>query len=130
VAAILRSLFPGTAEARITHAWGGAVAIPRDWRPAVVFDRGMGYAGGYVGEGVVASNLAARTLVDLVLGRDSPLVGLPWTQHRARKWEPEPVRFLGVNAAIRLAPWADRMEARTGRPSRFLGGMLDTLTGR
>ncbi|HKX76675.1 MAG TPA: FAD-binding oxidoreductase [Acidimicrobiia bacterium] len=132
VAAILRSLFPGTADARITHAWGGAVAIPRDWRPAVVFDRlrGMGYAGGYVGEGVVASNLAARTLVDLVLSRESPLIGLPWTQHRARKWEPEPIRFLGVNAAIRLAPLADRMEAGTGRPSRFLGGMLDTLTGR
>ncbi len=132
VAAILRSLFPQAADARITHNWGGAVAIPRDWRPAVVFDRltGYGYAGGYVGEGVVASNLAARTLVDLVLERESHLLALPWTQHRARKWEPEPVRFVGVNAAIRLAPLADQVEARTGRPSRLLGGLLDTLTGR
>ena len=132
VATILRSLFPAAAEAKITHTWGGAVAIPRDWRPAVVFDRasGFGYAGGYVGEGVAASNLASRALVDLVLDRDTELIGLPWVQHLARPWEPEPLRFLGVNAAIRLAPIADRIEARTGRPSRFMGGLLDTLTGR
>lgn len=132
VASILRNLFPAAAEAKITHTWGGAVAIPRDWRPAVVFDRttGFGYAGGYVGEGVAASNLAGRVLVDLVLDRDTELIGLPWVQHHARAWEPEPLRFLGVNAAIRLAPIADRIEARTGRPSRFMGGLLDTLTGR
>jgi glycine/D-amino acid oxidase-like deaminating enzyme len=132
VAGILRNLFPAAAEAKITHTWGGAVAIPRDWRPAVVFDRttGFGYAGGYVGEGVAASNLAGRVLVDMVLDRDTELIGLPWVQHHARPWEPEPLRFLGVNAAIRLAPIADRIEARTGRPSRFMGGLLDTLTGR
>lgn len=132
VARILHKLFPAAAGARITHTWGGAVAIPRDWRPAVVFDRntGFGYAGGYVGEGVAASNLAGRTLADLVLNRDSDLIKLPWVQHQARPWEPEPLRFIGVNAAIRLAPIADRIEARTGRPSRFMGGLLDTLTGR
>ena len=132
VAGILRSLFPPLDKAAITHTWGGAVAIPRDWRPAVVFDRasGIGHAGGYVGEGVAASNLAARTLADLVIGRESELTTLPWVQHRPRQWEPEPLRYVGVNAAIRLAPLADRMEARTGRPSRLLGGLLDTLTGR
>jgi glycine/D-amino acid oxidase-like deaminating enzyme len=132
VARILRTLFPAAADARITHTWGGAVAIPRDWRPAVVFDRssGFGWAGGYVGEGVTASNLAGRTLADLVLERDTDLTRLPWVQHRVRRWEPEPLRFLGVNAAIKLAPIADRMEARTGRPSRIMGGLLDTLTGR
>lgn len=132
VARILRTLFPAAADARITHTWGGAVAIPRDWRPAVVFDRpsGFGWAGGYVGEGVAASNLAGRTMADLVLDRDTDLTRLPWVQHRVRRWEPEPLRFLGVNAAIRLAPIADRREARTGRPSRVMGGLLDTLTGR
>jgi glycine/D-amino acid oxidase-like deaminating enzyme len=132
VASILRKLFPAAAKAQITHTWGGAVAIPRDWRPAVVFDRatGLGYAGGYVGEGVAASNLAGRVLTDLVLDRPTDLVGLPWVQHRTRRWEPEPLRFLGVNAAIRLAPIADRIEAHTGKPSRFMGGLLDTLTGR
>jgi glycine/D-amino acid oxidase-like deaminating enzyme len=131
VEAILRSLFPGL-EAAITHRWGGAVAIPRDWRPAVVFDPAtrLGWAGGYVGEGVAASNLAGRTLTDMVLGRDTDLLRLPWVQHRARKWEPEPLRFVGVNAAAKLAPAADRFESRRGRPSKLAAGLLDRLTGR
>jgi glycine/D-amino acid oxidase-like deaminating enzyme len=129
---ILWNLFPDLGGARVTHTWGGAVAIPRDWRPAVTFDRasGFGFAGGYVGEGVAASNLAGRTLADLVLGRETDLVRLPWVGHRSRRWEPEPLRWLGVNAGTKLTPAIDRMETRTQKPSRFLAGALKLLTGR
>jgi glycine/D-amino acid oxidase-like deaminating enzyme len=132
VANILRSLFPEVAGTRITHRWGGAVALPRDWRPAVVYDRGtgLGHAGGYAGEGVAASNLAGRTLADLILGRDTDITRLPWVGHRSPKWEPEPLRFIGANLATALAPAADRIESRTGKPSRFLTGALRMLTGR
>jgi glycine/D-amino acid oxidase-like deaminating enzyme len=128
---VLRRLFPQIGGAAITHTWGGAVAVPRDWTAAVVFDRPsrMGYAGGYVGAGVSASNLAGRTLADLVLERDTVLTSLPWVAHRNRRWEPEPLRYLGVNLGRLLAPMADRVEARSGRPSRLLGGMLRLLTG-
>lgn len=129
---ILWNLFPDLGQSRVTHTWGGAVAIPRDWRPAVVFDRAtrFGFAGGYVGEGVAASNLAGRTLADLVLGRESDLVRLPWVGHKARRWEPEPLRWMGVNAGTKLTPVIDRVEARTGRPSRLLAGALKLLTGQ
>lgn len=132
VGEILKSLFPNLAGARITHRWGGALALPRDWRPAVIYDRatGLGHAGGYVGEGVAASNLAGRTLADLVLDRDTELTRLPWVGHRSPKWEPEPLRFVGANLAIALAPAADRFESRTGKPSRLLTGALRLLTGR
>ena len=132
VAEILRTLFPNLDEARITHRWGGAVALPRDWRPAVVYDRstGLGHAGGYAGEGVAASNLAGRTLADLILARDTELTRLPWVGHRSPKWEPEPLRFVGANLATALAPAADRVESRTGKPSRLLTGALRLLTGR
>ncbi len=132
VTEILRSLFPDLAGARITHRWGGPVALPRDWRPAVVYDRGtgLGHAGGYAGEGVAASNLAGRTLTDLLLARDTELTRLPWVGHRSPNWEPEPIRFVGANLATALAPAADRMESRTGKPSRFLTGALRLLTGR
>ncbi|CAN5186415.1 FAD-dependent oxidoreductase [soil metagenome] len=132
VGGILRTLFPGAADARITHEWGGAVALSRDWRPTVTFDRrsGMGHAGGYAGEGVAAANLAGRTLADLVLGRETELTRLPWVGHRSRLWEPEPLRWVGANLATSLARAADRIETRTGRPSRFVNGAFRLLTGR
>jgi glycine/D-amino acid oxidase-like deaminating enzyme len=117
---VLTELFPVLAEVRITHAWGGPLGIPRDWCASAGLDRatGLAWAGGYVGDGVGTSNLAGRTVADLILGHDSELVRLPWVGHRSPPWEPEPLRWLGVNAALRLAFWGDRVEARTGRPSR------------
>jgi hypothetical protein len=50
--------------------------------------------------------------------------------HVSPNWEPEPLRWLGVNLGLKLAPAADRSEARSGRPSRFIGGALRLLTGR
>jgi len=50
--------------ARVTHRWGGALGVPRDWFPSAGYDRSHGYAwaGGYVGDGVAAANLAGWTL--------------------------------------------------------------------
>ena len=117
---VLVQLFPAAATARVTHTWGGPLAAPRDWRPSVGLDRssGMAWAGGYVGDGVGASNLAARTLADLILERDTALVRLPWVNHRSRPWEPEPLRWLGSRIVQRAVMSADRAELRRGRPSR------------
>ncbi|WP_345203208.1 FAD-dependent oxidoreductase [Fodinibacter luteus] len=125
----LRELLPQLDGIRFTHAWGGALGIARDWHPSVRWDpvTRTGWAGGYVGDGVAASNLAGRTLADLVLGRDTALTTLPWVGHRSPRWEPEPLRWLGVNAGLRLAGLADREELATGRPAR-LAGLLDLLT--
>jgi glycine/D-amino acid oxidase-like deaminating enzyme len=127
----LRRLLPGVGDVPVTHRWGGPLAAPRDWFPSVALDRetGLARAGGYVGDGVATSNLAGRTLADLILGRGTRLTRLPWVGHRSRRWEPEPVRWLGATAVRRLAASADAAEARTGRPARraapvdrFLGG--------
>jgi glycine/D-amino acid oxidase-like deaminating enzyme len=117
----LVDLFPVVKDAAITHRWGGCLGISRDWTASVGLDRatGLGWAGGYVGDGVTTTNLAGRTLADLVLGRDTELTRLPWVGHRSRSWEPEPLRWLGINAGLRGMTWADREEARTGRPSRI-----------
>jgi glycine/D-amino acid oxidase-like deaminating enzyme len=116
----LTELFPATADAKITHTWGGPLGIPRDWCASVGLDRatGIGWAGGYVGDGVATTNLAGRTLADLVIGQDSALTRLPWVGHRSRRWEAEPLRWLGMNAGLQTMSWADRREARTGRQSR------------
>ena len=126
----LTNLLPATEGVEFTHAWGGPLGISRDWHPSVGYDSstGMGHAGGYVGDGVALSNLAGRTLADLVTARDTALTRLPWVQHRSRRWEPEPLRWLGVNAGLQLANLADHEERLTGRPA-LLGGALSALTG-
>jgi len=115
----LVELFPVLSDVTITHSWGGALAIPRDWCASVRFDRrtGLGSAGGYVGDGVSTTNLAGRTLRDLILGGDSDLVELPWVGHHSPSWEPEPLRWLGINASLRAMTLADVEERVTGRPS-------------
>jgi glycine/D-amino acid oxidase-like deaminating enzyme len=116
----LAELFPVLADFKVTHAWGGPLGIPRDWCASVGLDpaTGLGWAGGYVGDGVATTNLAGRTLADLVLGQDTPLTRLPWVGHRSPRWETEPLRWLGANAGLQLMNFADRQESRTGRPSR------------
>jgi hypothetical protein len=98
--------------------------------PSVGFDRGrgMGWAGGYVGDGVGCSALAGRTLADLVLGKPTDDTALPWVNHRSRRWEPEPLRWLGIRGMTTLMGVADRVETRTGRPTR-VAALLDRLTG-
>jgi len=115
----LVDLFPAAAEAEVTHRWGGPLGVPRDWHASVAFDRRtrIAHAGGYVGDGLSTTNLAGRTLADLLTGADTELTRLPWVGHRSPKWEPEPLRFLGANAGMLAMSIADAEERVTGRPS-------------
>jgi len=79
----------------------GFLGVPRDWTATV----------------------AGRTLADLVLQEDIPLTRLPWLGRRVRRWEPEPLRWLGVQGMYALYPAADRNEtngdmARSSRLAR------------
>ncbi len=127
--ATLLDLFPVLAGTRVTHAWGGPLGIPRDWCASVGLDpaSGLGWAGGYVGDGVATTNLAGRTLRDLVLRHDTELTRLPWVGHASRPWEPEPLRWLGINVGLRAMTLADAEESVTRRQSlaaRVVGPLL------
>ncbi len=127
----LLEMLPVLDDTTFTHAWGGALGIPRDWVASVGLDRetGIGWAGGYVGDGVGTTNLAGRTLRDLVLGRDTELTRLPWVGHRSRRWEPEPLRWLGVNAGLRAMTFADHEERLTGRQSLVARAVAPLIGG-
>jgi glycine/D-amino acid oxidase-like deaminating enzyme len=127
----LTRLFPMLGDVRLDGAWTGVFGVARDWAAAVHCDRdsGLCWAGGYAGEGVAAANLAARTLRDLILERDTELVRLPWVGHGARGWEPEPLRWLAVQTVYGAFRAADAIEDRTGRPSR-LATAAGALAGR
>jgi len=142
LAALAGELFPALAGAPATagaerlhgipveHTWGGPLGIPRDWHPSVGVDARtrIGWAGGYVGDGVALSQLAGATLADLISGRSTSRTALAWVGHRSRGWEPEPLRWLGMNAGMVLARTADAHERRSGRPSP-LGPVLARFTG-
>ncbi len=128
--AVLREMLPQLGDVAFTHQWGGCLGITRDWAASVGLDQrtGLAWAGGYVGDGVSTTNLAGRTLADLVTGHRSDLVSLPWVNHRSRPWEPEPLRWLGINAGLRAMTLADREESWTGRESA-LARMVSPFTG-
>lgn len=127
----MRALFPVLRTARVTHRWGGALGVPRDWHASVGLDRasGLAWGGGYVGDGVGAAQLAGRTLADLITDRDTELVRLPWVGHRSRRWEPEPLRWLEANAGLRVMSLADVEERVTMRPSLLARAMAPFLGG-
>ncbi|MET8956783.1 FAD-dependent oxidoreductase [Streptomyces sp. NPDC004533] len=135
---ILVRFFPSLAGVRVAHAWSGVLGVPRDWCATVTLDRatGLGWAGGYVGSGVATANLAARTLRDLVQ-QDSGQAGgtdlteLPWVNHRVRKWEPEPLRWLGVHGMYTTYRAADRRELTApAAESSKLAQFADRVAGR
>lgn len=117
----LVELFPVLDGIGVSHHWSGVLGVPRDLLPGIGVDRaaGIAWAGGYTGQGVAAANSAGRGLADLIRGVDSDLVHLPWVDHRARRWEPEPLPWLGVHAVTAAAHVADRFDRwRGGRQSR------------
>jgi glycine/D-amino acid oxidase-like deaminating enzyme len=133
LADVLHRLFPAVAGVRIERSWSGVLAVPRDWCAGVGFDpvTRTGWAGGYVGQGVTTANLAGRTLADLVTGTGSPLTGLPWVDRVSRRWEPEPLRWLGVHALYASYRLADRREQERSLPrSAFAARVADRLSGR
>jgi len=127
--ATLRELFPHL-QGRPTHRWGGPLALPRDAWPSVHVDRrsGLASAGGYTGDGVVLSHVAATALADLIARPDDETehTNLAFVEHRSPKWEFEPLRWIGINVGLGLANWADHSEAVRGRESRA-GRLLERL---
>jgi glycine/D-amino acid oxidase-like deaminating enzyme len=117
----LRELFP-TLDVEVTHRWGGPLAMPRNKFPSVTVDHdsGLAAAGGYTGDGVTLSYVCANALADEIIAPDVPTSynSLPFVQTPFRRWEFEPLRWLGINTGIALATWADHHEHRRGHSSR------------
>lgn len=130
--ATLHSVLPQVSGIPVAHGWCGVLAVPRDWEATVDFDQttGLGWAGGYVGHGVTATNLAGRTLTDLVLKRDSDLTRLPWVGHESKTWEPEPLRWIGVRGMYLAYKAADWHEARGTKRTSPIAVIADKIARR
>ena len=130
IRATMIEFFPTLRDVKVTHRWGGALGVARDWCPSVGLDAatGLAWAGQYVGDGVATSNLAGRLLRNLILRRDEAINTLPLVNHRSPRWEREPFRWLGVNFGLTAASMGDAEERLTNRPSH-VAHVLEALTG-
>jgi glycine/D-amino acid oxidase-like deaminating enzyme len=130
----LHRLFPVTAGVPVEQAWSGVLGVARDWCATIRYDAsaGLAWAGGYAGDGVTTSHVAGRTLADLILGRSTALTDLPWVGRTPRRWEPEPLRFLGVRGVYAAYRAADRAEL--AHPDRattpWTARLADLVSGR
>lgn len=111
----LRGLFPNV-RLNVAHAWCGVLGVTRDWSPFVDFqpESSLLQVGGYAGQGVTASYLAGKIAAELLTGADTELTRSPWVRERPRKWEPEPLRWIGANGVYKLYRQADIAERRVG----------------
>jgi len=128
---VLLDLFPQLSSVKFEQRWGGALGVSRDWMASVRLDpkSKLGQAGGYVGDGVGTSNLAGRTMADLILGLSTPITKLCWVQHQSPKWEFEPLRFVAARGALIGADVADQIEGVTGKRS-LISKIIARLTGK
>jgi glycine/D-amino acid oxidase-like deaminating enzyme len=125
----LDSLFPEAGGVTVTHRWGGPLGVPRDWHASVAYDTatGIATAGGYVGDGLSTTNIAGRTLADLIRRQATELTSLPWVGHRSPDWEIEPLRFVGANlgmVAMEAADVEERVTSRASVAARVMGPLV------
>ncbi len=113
--------FPQLEGLRFSHVWGGA--IDTSTRFTVFWGKAMGgkvvYATGYTGLGAAATRFGARTMLDLLDSRDSPVVGLDFVTKKPLPFPPEPLRWAG----IQLTRWSLDKEDRTGHRNLWLRGL-------
>lgn len=129
----LGDLFPALSDVRLDQSWSGVLGVPRDWCASVNFDRASGVlsAGGYVGHGLSGTNLAARTMRDLILNEDTTLTRLPWVGRQSRNWEIEPVRWIGATALYAVYGYADKRESALDVPkTHWTARMANIVSGR
>jgi glycine/D-amino acid oxidase-like deaminating enzyme len=137
---LMYDLFPALQGVQVTHGWGGTMGMARSFAPHVLFDpdSGIGWAGGYGGGGVGASNLLARTLADLILERNTELTRMPWViqgkspAQALRKWEPEPFRWLTYKTILAAYSWEESLCRSSSAPSwrKSVAGKLSDALAR
>jgi glycine/D-amino acid oxidase-like deaminating enzyme len=113
--------FPALRGCRLTHAWGGPIdASPTHLPTVATLSGGRAFAAaGYTGNGVGPTNMVARTLASLALGRDDDESRLAFVDGASPRVPPEPFHWIG-GEAIRLGIHAKEEAEMAGRaPGRL-----------
>jgi glycine/D-amino acid oxidase-like deaminating enzyme len=112
----LKGMFPVLKDVKITHRWGGPVAITPLFVPTFGYHRGhrnIVYGTGYCGHGVALSLSAGTLIRDLLLEPEADYLSeLLFVNNNPWSWPPEPLRYpvvAGVKGAMALYDmWVER----------------------
>lgn len=129
---MLSDLFPQL-DTRVEYAWCGVIGVSRDWSPFVFRDPTDGSVtlGGYAGQGLTAAYLAGRIAASLASETNDEYAQLPWVRDLPRKWEPEPLRWIGANSLYRVYSVADKLEEWSGNGKTAVSAKIaDRISGR
>jgi glycine/D-amino acid oxidase-like deaminating enzyme len=106
---VLAKYFPQWQDIPFSHEYGGCVAITREMVPHVGSSGdGLFYGYGYCGNGISVTHAAAKSLRDLILGRDSVYTKLLYVNGAEKGFPPEPISYLGSKAVTSLLAAQDR----------------------
>jgi glycine/D-amino acid oxidase-like deaminating enzyme len=136
VAAGFRRWFPGLADVRLTHAWGGAVDRAPGHLPFAGRLRGtrnVHYATGFSGNGVGPSVLLGRMVARRALGMRDEYTHNAITAGPPSYLPPEPARIVGgvvVRDAVRRAEGAEERGEAAGAVSGALRKLVWFTTPR
>ena len=103
----VRDLFPGLADIRFSHRWGGPVSVTLDMAPAIgqLNDGQIVYSLGCVGHAVSMTHLNGKTLTDLLLEQTTPHTEMFFVNRKLIPVPPEPIRsgvVRGIRAYLRV----------------------------
>ncbi len=125
----LREYFPGLADRRIEHAWGGPIDASASHLPHVVrLESGRGFAAfGYTGNGVGPSQMVGRCIASSLLDRQDEYSSLPIVEPPSAltRVPPEPFRWIG-GTLIREAIGRKEQAEEEGRSP---GALVSAIAG-
>lgn len=115
-----RRVYPMLADVPIERSWSGPIDRTYDSLPLIGRLPGadhIAYGVGWSGNGVNPSKVGARILAGLALDRRERWTENGLVDRRARRFPPEPVRYLGGNLVLGAVARADLAQIAGRRPS-------------
>jgi glycine/D-amino acid oxidase-like deaminating enzyme len=107
----MRRFFPMLSRVKVTHHWGGPIAVTMDFFPTAGVlgrARNISYGLAYCGHGVGPSVTMGRVLRDLALGEQTEYTDLFFVHRKPYLMPGEPLRWLGARAELGLYTMWDR----------------------
>jgi glycine/D-amino acid oxidase-like deaminating enzyme len=122
--------FPQLDDVKIEYRWGGPIGITGTFMPCAGWFEGerVAYAFGFAGHGVAITNLVARSMCDVILGRDTDRTRLALIGQKPINLGPRLIRDPMVRMSIAHSLRQD--DAGKAQKLPFMMRVLGRLSGR
>jgi glycine/D-amino acid oxidase-like deaminating enzyme len=120
VEADLRRTYPQLRDVPVTHDWSGPIDRTPDSLPRLGYLGGrphIVYGIGWSGNGVGPSLVGGKILASLVLEHDDDWSRFPLVERSARRFPPEPIRYVGAHVVRAAVARKERAEIADRKPA-------------